>query len=63
MELLRSLNYPRELWALVKYNFGGKDAVLPKLDYVCCENSTVPLVLTMEETIAQSCILHRNGAR
>lgn len=35
MDLLKSLQYPNEIVALVKYNFcGGKESVLPKLDYV-----------------------------
>lgn len=35
MELIRSVAYPSELWALFKFRFGGgKEMVMPTLDYV-----------------------------
>ena len=35
MELIRSVAYPSELWALFRFKFGGgKEMVMPTLDYV-----------------------------
>ena len=35
MELFKSVVHPSELWALVKFKYGGgKDMIMPKLDYV-----------------------------
>ena len=46
MEILRSLHYPSEVWALVRYNYGGgKNTVLrPTLKYVCLYRITDQLV-------------------
>lgn len=35
MDVLRSLAHPSELWALLRFKFGGgKEIVMPTLDYV-----------------------------
>lgn len=35
MELVRSAIHPNELWALLKFKFGGgRDVVMPKIDQV-----------------------------
>ena len=35
MDLLKSVAHPSELWALLKFRLGGgKEAVMPHLDYV-----------------------------
>ena len=35
MELVRSVAYPSELWALLRFKFGGgKEMVMPTLDFV-----------------------------
>lgn len=37
MELIRSATHPSEVWALLKFKFGGgKDMVMPKIDQVIC---------------------------
>ena len=35
MDVVRSFAHPSELWALVKFKFGGgREMVMPKLDFV-----------------------------
>ncbi len=35
VELMKSVAYPSDFWALIRFKFeGGKEIVMPKLDYV-----------------------------
>ena len=34
MEFVQSLTHPLELWALLRFKFGGATAVIPNLDTV-----------------------------
>ncbi len=42
MELVRSAGHPAELWALLKFKYGGgREVVMPKIDQVSLPSDTI----------------------
>ena len=55
MELFKSIAHPTELWALLKFKYGGgKEMVMPKVEYVSAQPQILfvklyPVLRTIDE--------------